>query len=165
MIFECLDHGTEVIVVQCHYLLIPFVHLSQCLGRRDFHIEYAAQLHRKLVCRFEYRIVLEQDVGTVTLYVSPFVLCHHQGVLAAGEYLAHGLAVGVCNRRFLSVTAVVFGYKLPADVNTYLVNGFVVHLLHMESVIDYMGVVEYLGGYQHHRWRQVAGHFLDFASQ
>ena len=100
VILESLDDRAEAAVAQCHYLLIPFVHLPQCLGRGDFQIEYAAQFHRKLIGGFEYRIVPEQDVGAVTLCVSPFVLCHHQRVLAAGQYLAHGLAVGIRHRRF-----------------------------------------------------------------
>lgn len=61
--------------------------------RGNFQVEYAAKFHRKTVGIFQYRIVSEQDVCAMTLYVSPFVLRHHQGVLAACKYPAHGLAV------------------------------------------------------------------------
>ena len=52
-------------------------------------------LHRKAVCSLQYWIVFEQYVGAMALYVSPFVLRHHQSVFAASQYPAHGLAVGV----------------------------------------------------------------------
>lgn len=78
----------------------------------------------------------EQDIGPMPLYVCPFVLRHHQRVLAAGKYLSHGFAVGICHRRFRPVAVAAFGDKLPADVDAYLVNCLVVYLLHMKVVND-----------------------------
>ena len=93
MVPECLDNGTEVVVAQGHYPFIPAVHFLHGFCRRDFRVEYAAKFHCEEVGGFQYRIVLEQNVCAMSLYVGPFVLRHHQGVLAAGKYLAHGLAV------------------------------------------------------------------------
>ena len=48
-----------------------------------------------------------------------------------------------------------------AYVYADFIDGFVIDPLHMEAVVDHVGVVKYLGGYQHHRRRQVAGHFFN----
>ena len=95
-------------------------------------------------------IVLEQYVDTMALYVSPFVLRHHQSVFAASQYLAHGLSVGVRYRRFGLVAVVFLCDELSANVDADFVNGIIVDLLHMESVVDNMGVIEHFRGYEHH---------------
>ncbi len=41
-----------------------------------------------------------------------------------------------------SVTVVFFVNELPAYVYGYLINSFIVNLLHMEAVVDNVGVVE-----------------------
>ncbi len=105
--------------------------------------------------------MFEQYIDTMTLYVRPFVLRHHQGVLAAGKYLTHGLAIGVRHRRHRLVPAVLFGDELAAYVYAAFIDGLVIYLLHMEAVVDHVGVVKYLGGYEHHRRRQVAGYFFN----
>ena len=66
-------------------------------------------------------IVLEQCVDTMALYVRPFVLRHHQSVFAAGQYLAHGLAVGVRYRRFGLVAVVFLCDELSANVDVLVV--------------------------------------------
>ena len=99
MVSECLYYGTEVVVAQYHYLFMPLVHPAHGLCRRDFLIENPSEFHRKGVCRFQYRVVLEQYVDAMALYVGPLVLRHHQRVFAPGQYLAHGLTVGVCRHR------------------------------------------------------------------
>lgn len=102
VLLECLDNRAEVYVAQGHYFLIPFIHLSQCLCRVDFLIEYAAQFHRKMIGVFQYRIMPEQDVGAMTLYISLFVLSHHQGVLASGKYF------GLCPINLIGEIVVIF---------------------------------------------------------
>ena len=66
-------------------------------------------------------IVLEQYVDTMALYVSPFVLRHHQSVFAAGQYLAHGFSVGARYRRFGLVAVVFLCDELSANVNAWVV--------------------------------------------
>lgn len=89
-------------------------------------------------------MVLEQDVDAMTLGLSPFVLRHHQRMLTAGEYLPHGLAVGVCCRRRGLVAIVFLGDETAAYVDADIVNGLIIDLLYMKTVIDHMGVMEYL---------------------
>ena len=100
MVLESLNDRAEAVVVQSHYFFIPLVHSSRRLCRGYFCVEDLAQFHSKSVGAFEYRMIFEQDIDTMTLYVSPFVLRHHQRVLAVGEYLAHGFAIGVCLLRY-----------------------------------------------------------------
>ena len=97
--------------------------------------------------------MLEQNIDTMTLQISPFILRHHKSVFAARQNLTHGLAVGVCWQSLRLVTVVLFGNKLPAYVDTDFVNSLIIHLLHMETVINHMGVVEHLRRYQHNRRR------------
>ena len=56
----------------------------------------------------ENRMVLEQNVDAVTLYISPFILRHHQRVFAARQNLTHSLAVGICWRSQRLVAIVVW---------------------------------------------------------
>lgn len=79
-------------------------------------------------------VVSAQDVGVIRLRVSPFVPCHHQGVLAVGDYLVHGFAIGICHGRFALVAVVVLGYKSTPDGDTNLGNRLIVHQLHMGSL-------------------------------
>ena len=79
-------------------------------------------------------MVLEQDVDAMTLNVSLFILRHHQSVFAAGQYLAHGLSVGVRYRRFGLVAVVFLCDKLTTNINADFVNGLIIDLLNMESV-------------------------------
>lgn len=69
---------------------------------------------------------------------------------AAGQNLPHGLAVGIRGGGEAGAKLVFSGDKLPAYVDAYFVNGLVVHLLHVEAVVYDEGVVEHLGGYEHH---------------
>ncbi len=64
----------------------------------------------------------------MALYVSPFVLRHHQSVFAAGQYLAHGLAVGVRYRRFGLVAVVFLCDKLTANIGSSRKHGAYVKL-------------------------------------
>ena len=50
----------------------------------------------------------------------------------------------------LIVAVVFFGDKLTAYVDADFINRLIIDLLHMEAVVDYVGVVEYFGSYQHH---------------
>jgi len=86
----------------------------------------------------------------MALNVSPFVLRHHQGVFAAGQYLAHGLSVGVRYRRFGLVAVVFLCDELTANINADFVNGLIIDLLDMKTVVDNMGVIEHFCGYGHH---------------
>ena len=54
VVLECLDDRAEIVVTQCHYLLIPLVHPPHGFCRRDFSIENLAQLHSKAVCSLQY---------------------------------------------------------------------------------------------------------------
>lgn len=150
MVSEGFYDRAEVVVTQCAYFFIPCVQLSKCLCRRKFLVENGAQLHGEGIRGLKYRMMFEQYIHTMSLYVSPFVLRHHQRVLASGEYLTHGLAIGICDWRQRFVTVVFLCYKLAADVDADFINGLVVHLLNMETVVDHMSVVEDLRGNEHH---------------
>lgn len=75
MHIECLEDGAEVVVAQSHYFSYHLFILP---------IAFVGEI-------FQKGVMFEQDIDTMTLYVSLFVLRYHQGVLAAGKYLAHGL--------------------------------------------------------------------------
>lgn len=93
MVLESLDNGSEAVIVQSEYLSVPVIHFLHCPCGRYFLVEYAAEAHRKVICLTEDGIVFEQYVDAVFLNVSPSVGRHHQRVLAACQYLTHGLAV------------------------------------------------------------------------
>ncbi len=93
MVLECLDDGTEIWIPKPSHLLIPIIHLLQCLFGCCHCVENESEFHRKLISIFQNGIVLEKYVDAMKLRVSPFVSGHHQGMFAAREYLAHGLTV------------------------------------------------------------------------
>lgn len=67
-----------------------------------------------------YRIVSEQNVYAIPMYVSPFVLRHHLSVLAERKYPAHGLTVWVCHRSsilsFLSVVTIFCAFRVVRGI-------------------------------------------------